>query len=96
MDNKHDENQDQPIQNYEARVNVTFGGQNADLPDPVNFNASDTDIRQWVTEAVRGGSLPGMRRNVGADLSEYVIDRFNANDQYPYNRIQIRPKTTFG
>lgn len=97
MDNKFDENQEQmEIRADEARVNITFGGQNGDLPDPVNYNASDTDIRRWAAEAVRGGSVPGLRRNVGADFSDYVVDRFAANEQRPFNLIQLRPKTPFG
>ena len=96
MDNKYDEQEERVVQADEARVNVTFGGQNGDLPDPVNYNASDTDIRRWVTEAVRGGSVPGLRRNVGADFNDFVIDRFSASEQRPYNLIQVRPKTPFG
>ena len=94
IDNKDQEQLE--VRADEARVNVTFGGQNGDLPDPVNFNASDPDIRRWVTEAVRGGSVPGLRRNVGADFTDFVVDRFNASEQRPYNLIQVRPKTPFG
>lgn len=80
----------------EARVNVTYGGSNGDLPDPVSFDAPDGDIRQWVTEAVRTGGVPGIGVNAGADFGDFVIDRFASTEARPYNLIQVRPKTPFG
>jgi len=79
-----------------ARVNVTYAGSNGDLPDPVNFDAPDEDVKRWVTEAVRGGGIPGIRADAGADFTDFVVDRFRANEARPYNMIQIRPKTPFG
>jgi len=84
------------IGNNEARVNVTYGGQNGDLPDPVSFDATDAEIRTWVTEAVRSGSVPGIAANVNADFTDFVIDRFGSNDVRAYNLIQLRSKTPFG
>ncbi len=80
----------------EARVNVTFGGNNGDLPDPVSFDATDADVRQWVTEAVQTGGVPGVAADEAADFTDFVIDRFTANEARPYNLIQVRPKTPFG
>ncbi len=80
----------------EARVNVTWGGQNGDLPDTVSNDATDGDVRQWVTEAVRHGSVPGIPQDANADFRDFVVDRFAATEQRPYNLIQIRPKTPFG
>ena len=80
----------------EARVNVTYGGTNGDLPDLVNFDATDGDIKQWVTEAVRSGGVPGIQADGAADFRDFVIDRFAANETRPYNLIQLRPKTPFG
>jgi len=80
----------------EARVNVTWGGQNGDLPDTVPFDATDGDIRQWITEAVRTGHIPGMAAAPAADFHDFVIDRFHATAARPYNYIQVRPKTPFG
>lgn len=80
---------------HEARVNVTWQGQNADLPDPVSWDASDGDVKQWVTEALRGG-IPGIRADAQVNLQDFVVDRFAANDAVPYNRFMIRPKTPFG
>lgn len=84
------------IQANEARVNITFGGSNGDLPDPVMYDSTDGDIRQWVTEAVRAGSVPGIVADPGADFRDFVIEKFAANDVRPYNLIQVRPKTPFG
>jgi hypothetical protein len=80
----------------EARVNVTWKGQNGDLPDTVSRDANDGDVRQWVTEAVRGGGVPGIAADARADFTDFVIDRFTANDARPYNLIQVRPKVPFG
>ncbi len=85
-----------PIRPEEARVNVTYGGKNGDLPDPVHYDSTDGDIRGWVTEAVRGGNIPGIDADQGADFQDFVVDRFSANDARPHNLIQVRPKTPFG
>jgi hypothetical protein len=81
----------------QARVNVTWAGLNGDLPDPVSFDASDTDVKRWITEAIQGGGIPGI--TVGprdVDLTDFVVDRFAANEARPYPLISIRPKTPFG
>jgi hypothetical protein len=80
----------------EARVNVTFGGQNGDLPDTVSVDATDGDVRQWLTEALQNGSIPGIQANAAADLRDFVVDRFQATEARPYNLISVRPKTPFG
>lgn len=80
----------------EARVNITWAGQNGDLPDPVSYDATDGDVRQWVTEAVRTGGVPGVTAAPYADFRDFVIDRFPASGARPYNLIQVRPKTPFG
>jgi hypothetical protein len=80
----------------EARLSVTYGGQYGDLPDPVSYDAPDSDVRQWVTESVRTGSIPGIPADENAQFTDYVIDRFPANDGRPHNQIQVRPKTPFG
>jgi hypothetical protein len=80
----------------EARVNITYGGQNADLPDPVLFDAADADVRRWAEEAVRSGTLPGVPQAATASFTDFVIDRFPATETRPYPLIQVRPKTPFG
>lgn len=84
------------MEQNEARVNVTWKGQNGDLPDPVSYDSTDGDVRQWITEAVRAGSVPGIPADNAADFHDFVIDRFGTNETRPYNLIQIRPKTPFG
>lgn len=80
----------------EARLNVTYRGQNGDLPDPVSFRATDGDIRGWVTEAVRTGSIPGIPVDPRADFRDFVVDRFAPTPVRPYALLQVRPKTPFG
>lgn len=84
------------IEANQARVNITYNGQNGELPDPVSVDANDGDIRQFVTESIRGGSVPGIPGDPTADFRDFVIDRFPPNDARPYNLIQVRPKTAFG
>jgi hypothetical protein len=81
---------------YQARLNVTWAGQNGDLPDPVRFDAGDGDVRAWVAEALRTGSIPGLTAQGAVDLRDFVVDRFVATEARPYNLIQVRPKTPFG
>lgn len=85
-----------PLRNDQARVNVTFGGENGEMQDPVFFDAADGDVKTWVSEAVRTGSIRGIPADANADFSDFVVDRFNSNDEVPYNRIFLRPKTPFG
>jgi hypothetical protein len=80
----------------EARVNVTWAGQNGDLPDPVSFDATDGDVKQWLTEAIRTGGVPGIVADRLVDLRDFVVDRFEATGARPYRLIQVRPKTPFG
>lgn len=80
----------------EARVNITYGGQNADLPDTVSVDAPDDQILSWVKEAIEGGSVPGLEAVGAADLTDFVVDRFSATEVRPFHLIQLRPKTPFG
>jgi len=80
----------------EARVNVTYANQNGELRDPVFFQSSDADVKAWVTEAVRNGSIPGVRADATADFRDYVVDRFQPTEARPHNLLIVRPKTAFG
>ena len=80
----------------EARVNVTFRGGNGDLPDPVARDSADGDVRQWVTEAVRCGNIPGIVSSEDADFRDFVVERFGPTEARPYNIIFVRPKTAYG
>lgn len=78
-----------------AVLNITYQGTNGDLVDQVSFDATDGDIKAWVTEAVRNGDVPGIDAHPTADFGDFVVDRFAARDDLP-NRILVRPKTPFG
>ena len=84
------------VRGDQARVNITFDGQNGDLPNPVRNLASDDELRCWAAEAVRTGHVPGIRADASADFTDFVIDRFSATSNRPYHLIQIRPATPFG
>ena len=83
------------IQANEAVVNITWNGQNGELPDPVSYDATPGDVLQWAAEAIQGGGVPGIDIDANASLQDFVVDRFNAKDDQP-NRIFVRPKTPFG
>lgn len=80
----------------QARLNITWKGQNGDLPDAVAFEATDAEIKRWATEALRTGGIPGIGADPHANLEAFVIDRFSATAEIPYNRLFARPKTPFG
>lgn len=79
-----------------ARVDVTYGGQQSELPDPVPLDFAEGDLKQAVTEALRAGDIPGLGSHPDADLTDYVVKRYPPHEQRPYNRIELRPKTPFG
>lgn len=78
-----------------ARLNVTYAGQNGDLPDPVQFDATEANIKHVAEESLRDGYIPGIEPIADVDLSDFVVDRFPATDDLP-PRIMIRPKVPFG
>jgi hypothetical protein len=77
----------------EARVNVTHRGRTGDLPDPVARDSTDADVKAWVTEAVRGGGIPGIPADATADFRDYVVERVEDDRS---NVLLLRPKTPFG
>lgn len=85
-----------PIADNQARVNVTWKGQQGDLPDFVEYGAADGDIFQWVTEAVRAGDIPGIDADPDARFENFIVDRFPAHEEVPHNRLVVRPKTAYG
>lgn len=87
---------DQLVQVGEARVNITWNGQNGDLPDTVNRDATDVDVKRWATETVQSGGVPGIAADPSADFSDFVVDRFEPNETRPHAMLMIRPKTPFG
>jgi hypothetical protein len=85
-----------PLNGVQARLNITYNGQNGELPDPVSYDAADGDLKQWATEAVRNGGVPGIAAVNAVDFHDFVVDRFGATADVPYNRLMLRPKTPFG
>lgn len=79
-----------------ATFNITWEGQNGDLPDPVFFDSSDGDLRAMAAEAVRNGDVPGITADPNVNFTDFVIDRFSATEDNPVNRVMLRPKTPFG
>lgn len=87
---------DQIVQVGEARVNITWNGQNGDLPDTVSYGAADADIKRWAEEAVRTGSVPGIAADPNISFTDFVVDRFGPTEVRPHCSIFLRPKTPFG
>lgn len=82
-----------------ARLTITYNGQQGDLPDEIPFDRevmSDEEIRRTAAECIETGYVPGIDTFVGADFSDFVVDRFPAREDIPINRIALRPKTPFG
>ncbi len=84
------------MENDEAKVNVTYQGQNGDLNDPVYAEGSDAEIKTWVCEALQSGSVAGVGVHTNADLADFVVDRYQPTEERPYTLIQVRPKAPFG
>ena len=80
----------------EALVNVTYDGQNGDMPNPVPAEASQEDVLAWVAEALRSGDVPGIPADPRPDLLDFVVERIPVSAAYPYVRLMVRPKADFG
>jgi hypothetical protein len=79
-----------------ARVGVWYKGEYGDLPDPVPRDAGEGDVKQWLTEAIVAGDVPGIAADPNADLTDYALDRDPAKADRPYHMIGVRPKVPFG
>ncbi len=90
MNNNHD------ITTGRAMLNITWQGQNGELTDPVRWELSDAEVRTIAAEAVRSGSVPGIKADGLADFRDFVVDRFEAGGEVVWNRMFLRPKTPFG
>lgn len=80
----------------QARLNVTWSGNNGDLPDTLANDLSDADVLRIAQEAIRGGGIPGIPMDANANLQDFVVERFQANEAFPWPRCVVRPKTPFG
>ena len=78
----------------EAQLNITCRGENGDLPDPVNYDMTDQEIRQMASEAVATGYVPGITAQV-VDFSDFIVEHYPAEGDLPA-RLMLRPKTPFG
>jgi len=78
-----------------ARLTITFNGQQGDLPDLVAYDSTDGDLKQVASESIRSGYIPGIDATE-ADFTDFVVDRFPAREDVPFNRLSLRPKTPFG
>ncbi len=82
---------------HEAVLNVTWAGQNGELPDPVPYDAADGDLKQMAAEAIRGGDIPGIAADPGVNLADFIVDRFGpVAGEIEHHRLILRPKTPFG
>jgi hypothetical protein len=79
-----------------AKLTITINGQQGDLPDLVSYDSTDGDIKQVAEESVRAGYIPGIDADQDAEFGDFVVDRFPARDDVPFNRLALRPKTPFG
>jgi hypothetical protein len=84
------------IAENEAVVNVTWAGNNGDLKDPVPFDATDAEIRNWVTESVQTGGVTNIPADANANFMDFVVYRHKATEETPFNRLILHPKTPFG
>lgn len=79
-----------------ARLTITFNDMQGDLPDLVPFDATDEDLKQMAMECIRDGYVPGIDADPNANFANYIVDRFPAREDIPWNRLSMRPKTEFG
>lgn len=78
-----------------AQLNITYNGQQGNLPDLVPFDMTDADVKRVATEAISNG-IPGITADPNVDLKDFVVDRFPERPDVPVNRLSMRPKTPFG
>ena len=77
-----------------AVLNITYGGQQGTLPNPLAYDTVDAEVKRHATEALMTG-IPGITAKDEVDLKDFVVDRFPAQDDLP-NRLSLRPKAPFG
>ena len=80
----------------EARVNLTWGGQNYDLSDPVLYDIPEVTLKGVLAEIIRsGGDGITADQDVGP-MADYVVTRHEPTAARPHRLITVRPKTAFG
>jgi len=73
---------------------IALDGELGESPDLVPYDAPEEDIRTWATEAISGGTIPGIDPQE-VDLTNYKVRRLPAKDGLP-DRVMVRPKTEVG
>lgn len=79
----------------EAVVVITYGGEQGELTSPVRFDAAHADVLAWTKEALESNSVRGISPQEEIDLSDFVVTPYVARDGLP-NRLVVRVKTPFG
>jgi len=80
----------------EAKVNLSWGGQNYDLSNPVPLDITDADLKGVLSEVIRAGGdgIPA-DQDVGP-MANFVVERLGPTARRPHNLIMVQPKTEFG
>ena len=84
------------VANHLAKLSITYAGQQGDIPEPVPYDSSDEALKQMAVESIRDGHVPGIDAAPEVNLQDFVVDRFPARPDVPFNRLSLRPKTPFG
>jgi hypothetical protein len=87
------------MEDHEAKLNITYQGQNGDLVDPIEYDSTDAQVRAAAVEAINSGGVHGFD-DVGAVtpyiFEDFVVDRFPSPAPGTPNNMFLRPKTPFG
>lgn len=76
-----------------AQLMITLEGETGQLPDAVQYDLAEDEVRRIASEAVSTG-LAGISPRQ-EDFQNFVIDRMPPRDGLPA-RLHLRPKTAFG
>lgn len=77
-----------------AQLIIALDGELGECPDLIPYDAPEADIKRWATEAVAGGTIPGIDPQ-DVDFTNFTVQRLPAKDGLP-DRVMIRPKTEVG
>ena len=77
-----------------AVLTVALDGELGESPDLIPYDAPDADIIRWATEAISGGTIPGIDAQE-VNLTNFKVRRLDAKDGLP-DRVFVRPKTEVG
>lgn len=80
----------------EAKVNLTWAGQNYDLTDPVPYDIPEEQLRAALSEVIRAGDDGIPADQDVAMMANFVVRRYEPTATRPSRLITVRPKTEFG